>query len=69
MRSLAGYSPLGHKQLDVTEHTHKNLFTELKVKTKFETCLYTHLKITTFSKIKELMRRAVLFTFYSPLQI
>ena len=68
-RSLAGYSSLHHKELDMTEHTHENLFTELKVQTKFETCLYIHLKITTFSKIKELMRRAVLFTFCNSLHL
>ena len=37
--SRAGYSSLDHKEVDMTEHTHENLFTELKVKTKFETCL------------------------------
>ena len=68
-RSLAGYSSLDHKELDMTEHTHEKLFTKLKVKTKFEICLYIYLKITTFSKIKELVRRAVLFTFCNTLHI
>ena len=30
-RSLAGYSPWGHKESDTTEHTHTHTYTVLKV--------------------------------------
>ena len=48
-RSLAGYSPWGHKKLDTTEQLTLSIFVYVYIYT--HTHIYIHIYITTFTKI------------------
>ena len=51
-RSLAGYCPWGHKELDVTEHTH----TQAENVSVYKCCLYMHINIHILTQSKGLQR-------------